>query len=188
MLFDGRSTEQKLEEAKRLLQEHGYVVSDCRIDKHGVNSPFKLVRFFYSVMAKYMPPGRVNYAGVPERDLRIAKEFINSNINRGLSKEAAIDFSCQLIEILFRYKALVGLKTPITSMIVLSQGESFSWITEKLIEIYNKDHVRMQEEENIRWFEGLYRQQEYKVDEKKVKDAIVSNEKAVKTYGEEKDQ
>src|SRR5690606_8654489 len=132
-LFDGRSKDQKIQEAKKLLQDNGYLVQGPFENKQTVDSVQKLVKFFYETMSRYSGNRKMSYGGSPTRDRKLAKDFLQSRIDTGISKEVAYYQCCELIEFLFKHEQHLGLKFPVTSMAVLGQGEGFAWLTERLV-------------------------------------------------------
>lgn len=161
-LLDGRSTDQQIADAKALLLKHGYIVKDPAVPKHEVQTPSQLVRFFYDTMARYNPQFKLVFAGNP-KDRGIAKCFIESRISLGASPERAVAECCELIELLFKYEDCLGLSFKVTSMGVLGQG-TMSWVTERLVQIYEGVNRQVNREEEGSWWQALYDHQEANVD------------------------
>ncbi len=159
MLFDGRSKEQKILDAKTLLEENGYVVRGPLLDKSEISTIPGLVSFFYSQMTKYNPESLMLYSGSKERDMAIAKRFIDSRQSQGMSKERAYLESIIIIETLFQYESSFELKYKITSMNVLDQ----EWIVEKAVDLINGFNKYVEETRQKDWFDNLYSAQEKKV-------------------------
>ena len=168
--LDGRSKEQQIEEAKRLLMENGYLVRGPLLCPARVRTPSDLVRFFYDKMVEYNPGYRMAYSGSKKRDLDIAKKFIASRQVTGISKKRALFEACTLIDCLFKYEDCLNLHSPITSTAVLGQ-DNMAWVTEKLIDICNGFNRTVNREEDQRWFDAFYRYQEDHIDEKQVRRA-----------------
>ena len=177
--LDGRSREQKIEDAKKLLQENGYVVRGPLLPKHAVQTPAQLVRFFYDVMAQYNPQFTMVYAGNVQKERAVAKRFIESRIDAGSSRERAIEECCELIILLFKYEKYLGLSFPITSMSVFGQ-ESMGWLTERLWQIYVGINDEIEEAEDQRWFDEFYKEQEENVSKERLEAAKSRMDKVLK--------
>lgn len=169
-LFDGRSAEKKIEDAKALLEENGYLVRGPLILKKSVKGPADLVKFFYDRLAFYNPDMVMYYSGSRKRDLDLAKKFIDARQNSGVSKARAIGECCEIIENLFKYESKLGLNFKVTSMSVLGQ-DSLGWITDKLIDIINGFNADMADEKESLWFDEFYRSQEEKLNPRFVEEA-----------------
>jgi len=159
--LDGRSLEQKIADAKQLLLDSGYIVRGPILHKSEINTPSKLVDFFYDRLALYNPDLKAMYSSNKKRDLFIAKEFIESRIEAGLNKKYAIAESCSLIDFLLQKEPLLHLPFKITSMSVLGQN-GMSWVTKKLLDVYNGFNGSVLAEEDQLWFDKIYKEQEKK--------------------------
>lgn len=169
-LFDGRSTEKKIQDAKTLLEDNGYLVRGPLILRKDIKGPADLLKFFYDRMAFYNPNMLLPYSDSRKRDLGIAKNVIEARQAQGVSKVRAIGECCELIENLFKYEKYLGLNFKVTSMSVLGQ-EALGWITDKLIDIINGYNTEIEAEKEILWFEEFYNKQEATPNERFVAEA-----------------
>ncbi len=170
LLMDGRSTAQKIEDAKKLLEDHGYIIRGPLLHKHNVKSPSDLVKFFYDKMIEYNPNMSMHYSSTRKRDLGTAKAFIEARQGLGVSKARALLECCVLIETLFKYEERLGLNFKVSSMSVLGQ-EALGWITDKLVDIVNGFNTEIAAEKDTIWFEKFYREQEASVPDRFVAQA-----------------
>jgi len=170
LFLDGRSLAQKVEDAKNLLREQGYLVRGPMLFKHEVQTPSHLVRFFYDMMAQRNPQLEMVYAGNTQKDRAIAKRLIEARIDLGSSRQRAIEESCELIELLFQYEGELGLSFRVTSMSVLGQ-ESMGWVTERLWQIREGLNSAVESELDRKWFDALYLQQENNISHSRLLEA-----------------
>ena len=187
LLFDGRTKEQKIADAKRLLQENGYIVRGPVIKQKDVKTAAHLVRFFYDTMGLYNPQFKMVYAGNGKKDRGIAKRFIESRIEAGASSESAISECCALIELLFRYEEDLNLSFKITSMGVLGQ-DSMAWLTERLWQIYEGADRALNLKEEELWWNQLYEKQEKVVEIEKLIEARNHMDRILNGYGKKEDK
>jgi len=186
-LFDGRSKKKKIADAIDLLQSNGYVVRGPLIRKSEVQTPSQLVRFFYDTLAKYNPEFKMVFSGNP-KERGIAKRFIESRVSLGVSQDRAVGECCDLIELLFKYERYLGLNFKITSMGVLGQ-ENMSWVTERLVQIYEGVNAQVTQDEESKWWQELYDSQENNVSVKKLEDARNKMDRILSNYAQkEKDR
>lgn len=164
------SEQQKIDEAKQLLLDNGYLVRGPLLVGIGVKTPSDLVRYFYDKLMYHNPDFRIGYHGERKRDLKIARNFIEARKKTGLGKDRALVECCILIDILFRYESYLGLSFKVSSMNVLGQ-EQFSWVTDKLVDIYNGINIDIALENEQIYFERLYFKQEEELEEDLVKQA-----------------
>lgn len=160
--LDGRTEEQKIQEAVDFLKDKGYVVSGPLLKKGGVRTPSQLVRFFYETFIRYNPEVEMYYTGSRKRDLDIAKKFIEARRSTGISKARAAEECCILIEHLFKYEEQLKLPFKVTSMAVLGQ-DKMAWVTEKLLDAYNGYNKQISDFEEKIWFDNFYKQQERRI-------------------------
>lgn len=185
-ILDGRTTAQKVEEAIAFLQEHGYVVRGPLLLKNNVKTPAHLVRYFYDTLTKYRPNSVTIYGGNPARDRAIAKELIDSRIKTGCSRPRAVAESCEIIDLLFKYEDHVGLTQTISSMVVLGQNK-MGWVTEKLLQIRESLDRSLAKEENARYFQQLYAEQERNIKQNEIKEARSRMDKVLDNYGKKEE-
>ncbi len=157
-LFDRRSLEQKIEDASTLLKSHGYRVQSPPLKSRNVRMLKDLVRFFYDNMERHHPDSRFICSPSMKRDLGIAKRFVESREATGISKRRALAECCEIIETLFRFEEDIGLNNPATSMAILGNG-NMAWVTEKAIQICNKQNNDIKERNNEAYFEQLSKKQ-----------------------------
>lgn len=186
-IFDVRTDAQKIEDAAELLKEAGYLVRGPLLDKSNVNTPHKLVRFFYDTLERAHPNNILSCSlENKKRDLATAKRFVESRMELGVDKKRAYIECCALIQVLFTYESELGLRFSITSMSILGQDE-FSWLTEKLIAIYNGMNLDLEKRETERWYDSLYdRLSEQPVDETEYKDTVTKLDGMLCNNGKEK--
>ena len=182
--LDGRSLTQKIDEAKELLQEHGFLVRGPLISRAEVETPAQLVRFFYDTMAKYRPQTSLSYGGCNKKERGLARKFIQSRRDLGVSKKRAIAECCELITLLFKYEPYMGLNFPVTNMSPLGQ-DNMSWVTEKLVNIYEGFNREVNEAEDRRWFEELYKEQEETIREQRLVEAREHLDEVIRRYDAE---
>ncbi len=159
LMMDGRSVAQKIEDAKKLLEDHGYMIRGPITLRENVKTPADLVRFFYDKMTEYNPSMLMHYSNTRKRDLGMAKAFIEARQALGVSKPRAITECCALIETLFKHESKMGLNFKVSSMSILGQ-EALGWITDKLVDMVNGFNTQLATEQDTIWFEGFYREQE----------------------------
>lgn len=169
-LFDGRSLAKKIEDAKSLLEENGYLVRGPLILKKDVRTPAELMKFFYDRMAFYNPNMVVAYSSLRKRDLSLAKNFIDARQESGISRDRAVAECCEIIETLFRHEDRLGLNFKITSMSILGQ-EALGWITDKAVDIINNYNFEIAADKENAWFDKFYNNQEDNLSDKLVQEA-----------------
>lgn len=165
--IEGKTPEQKVEEAIELLLTLGFSVRPPLECKTTVKTPTGLVKFFYNCLAFYSPSLSIMYTGDKKKDLAIAKRFIETRKTTGISKSRAMSESCQLIEFMFKHENYLGLKTKVTSMGVLSQ-DKMSWFTGNLIDAYNGFNREIEEHKEQIWFDNFYDEQELFISEEQI--------------------
>jgi hypothetical protein len=185
-LLDGRTTAQKVEEAINLLKEKGYVIRGPILLRDQVKTPAHLVRYFYDTMARYRPDTSTIYGGNAVRDRAVAKELINARTKTGCSKERGITESCEIIDLLFKYEERLGLSQTVASMVVLGQNK-MGWITEKLLQIRENLDRSVVNEENAKYFQRLYLEQEYNVKDDNIKEARKKLDEVLENYGKKEE-
>jgi hypothetical protein len=185
-ILDGRSTAQKVEEAIKFLQEHGYVVRGPLLLKDSVKTPAHLVRYFYDTLTKYRPNNITIYGGNPARDRSIAKELIEARKKTGCSRQRAVTESCEIIDLLFKYEDRVGLTQTVASMVVLGQNK-MGWVTEKLLQIRENLDRSLTKEENARYFQQLYAEQERNVRQDAITEARNKMDEVLENYGKKEE-
>ncbi len=185
-VLDGRSLAQRVAEAKGFLQGQGYLVRGPLITKQEVQTPAQLARFFYDTMALYNPQFKSVYAGNMPKDRAIAKRLIESRMGLGSDRERAVAECCEFIVLLFKYERHLRLSFQVTSMSVLGL-ESMAWVTERLWQMYEGLHSAVNWEEDARWFETMYREQEETIDEAVLADARTRMDKVLKRYGKKEE-
>jgi hypothetical protein len=163
--IDGRTLQQKILDARQLLEENGYIVHGPFINGYEVNSVGDLVKFFYDKMFYYNPGLLLSYSGSKKQDLDLAKKFLKSRMDLGLGKKRAIEECCLIIDSLFKYETHIGLKSKITSMSVLGQ-DTMAWVTTKILNFINGLDNEVNEHEESVWHNKLYLEQEAKDDPK----------------------
>lgn len=189
---DGRSIEQKIEDAISLLRDYGYSVRPPSLTKAQLDAVpeskylLTIVRYFYEKLVEYNTEYRLQYSGNMKRDLGIAKAFLESRELTGISKKAAFLQCCEIIGNLFTYQHLLGLNNPITSMSILNQTVATAWVTEKLLDICNNINRDLEEVKEEFWFDSLYDEQERNRDSKLLDSSIEKMDKYLETYGKEK--
>lgn len=165
--IDGRTPEQKIEEAIELLLSLGFGVRPPLEGATTIRTPTGLVKFFYNCLAYYSPSLSIMYMENKKKDLGIAKRFIESRRTTGVSKVRALQESCLLIEFLFKYEGYLGLKTKVTSMSVLGQ-DKMAWFTGNLINAYNGFNNEIEKHKEQIWFENFYDKQELSISEEQI--------------------
>lgn len=185
-ILDGRSTSQKVEEAIEFLKEHGYVVRGPLLSQSDVQTPAHLVRYFYDALVKYRPSNTTIYGGNTVRDRAIAKELIDSRVKTGCSKKRAVVESCEIIDLLFKHEERLGLTQTITSMTVLGQSK-MGWVTEKLLQIRENLDKSVAREENDKYFQQLYTEQEVNVKYDSIKAAREKMDEVLENYGKKEE-
>jgi hypothetical protein len=185
-ILDGRTTAQKVEEAIDFLKEHGYVVRGPVLVRDQVKTPAQLVRYFYDVLVKYRPESATIYGGNPARDRVMAKELINSRMKTGCSRQRATTESCEIIDLLFKYESRLGLTHTIASMVVLGQSK-MGWVTEKLLQIRENLDRSLTKEENAKFFQRLYTEQEVNIKTKNIEEAREKLDEVLENYGKKEE-
>lgn len=168
--LDGRSEEQKIQEAIELLRDRGYTIIEPIGEVSFVKTTPQLVKFFYATLHKYKPNCQYAYSKSSKRDLAIAKSFIDSRVSAGSSRHRAIHECCGIIEALFKYESRLNLNFEVTSFSALGQ-DKMSWITEKIVTILNNLDREVNAAVNEEWYSQLYQAQESTVPEEQVEKA-----------------
>jgi hypothetical protein len=186
-IFDGRTEDQKIQDAIDLLRQAGYLVRGPLLKKSEISTPHKLVQFFYDCLEKAHPDNILSCSlENKKRDLSTAKRLVDSRISLGVDKKRAFVECCELIEVLFNNESDLGLRFSITSMSIFGQDE-FSWLTEKLISIYNGMNIEISKRENDKWYDSLYEKlAEQPVGEKEYVEATNKLDRMLCKNGEEK--
>lgn len=167
LLLDGRSREQRIEAAIKLLRENGYSVRGPLLPENEVMGMTvgKFIRYlrsyFFDRMAAYNPDDVVGYSGNEKEDLAIARDFFLRVVqDSGVSETQAMVQCLRLVDAMFQYESSLGLDRRITSMRVLADSEKVVWIVERAKNIVNRvDNAQWSAEEQA-WYEELYRRQE----------------------------
>ncbi len=165
-LFDGRSLAQKIEDARRLLEENGYLVRGPVLRKGDVKTSRDLVRYFYHQLMAHNPDAAVAYPD-DNREQALAKRLLEARVETGISRERALVECCALIDALFKYEEHLGLPFKVTSMHVLGQ-DKMAWVTHKLVDLLNGYNQDLEDAAQQLWFEELYNSQEENVPEELV--------------------
>jgi hypothetical protein len=185
-ILDGRSLDQKLEEAKGLLREHGFVVHGPLLSRNDVSTPTQLVKYFYNVLACYRPDSVTISVGSPMRDLAVAKGLIAARIETGCSRKRAIAESCEIIDLLFKHEERLGFSQPIYTMSVLGQG-NMGWVTERLLQIRERLDRAIEKEEDALFFQQLYEWQENNINKEDLKEARDRLDKVLDRHGKKEE-
>jgi len=185
-LLDGRTDSQKVIEAIDFLKERGYVVRGPMMLKEDVRTPAQLVRYFYDVLARYRTDSVTISTGNSTRDRVIAKALIDARAKTGCGKKRAIAESCELIDILLKHESRLGLSQTVHNMAVLGQG-NMSWVTERLLQIKEGLDKAIRREEEAKFFQQLYSQQENNIDSEELKEAKSRMDKVLERYGKEEE-
>lgn len=170
--LDGRALSQKIEQAKKLLTENGYVISGPFYSKEELtnleskNYPKSLVRYFYDKIERKTKNLRFIYSGDFKRDLHIARLLLDSRTETGIGEKQAFLQCCEIIDCLIDNQELLGITRPITSMSVLDQKEATSWITEKVLDYLNGLNSSANKLEEQEWFDYIYCLQEEEITDK----------------------
>jgi hypothetical protein len=185
-ILDGRTTAQKIAEAIAFLQDNGYVIRGPLVMKKDVRTPAHLVRYFYDTLAKYRPNSVTISTGNSTRDRILAKGLIDARAKTGCGRQRALAESCELIDILFKYEPRLGLSQTVHNMAVLGQG-NMSWVTERLLQLREGLDKAVRKEEEAKFFQQLYSQQETNIDSKELKDAKNRMDKVLERYGKKEE-
>jgi hypothetical protein len=165
--IEGRTPEQKIEEAVELLLSLGFSIRPPLEGKTEVKTSTGLVKFFYNSLSYYSPSLSIMNTSDNKKDLAIAKKFIATRRTTGISKDRAMFECCQLIEFLFKHENRLGLKTKVTSMSVLGQ-DKMAWFTSNLINAYNGFNNEIEDHKERIWFENFYDNQELSISEEQI--------------------
>lgn len=184
-LFDGRSKQQRIEDAKKLLLDNGYLVREPLLEITDVKDPSQLVRFFYDRMLFYNPKRRMSAVADP-RDKRVAQKFIESRIDTGISKERALIECCILIDILFKYEDDLGISYHITNMGLLG-NDKMSWVVERLWRIYESLDAEINNSKEQNWWETFYKKQEETISEERLLAARQRMDRILSDYAKDKE-
>ena len=129
------------ETLRRLFSEYlsyyGYVViSPSSLEK--VYDAQGLVRYFYNSLNYYKPNVGIRASINFNKDLAIAKRFIDNRLKAiGQSRQAAIMDCVSIIKTLFLYEKEFKLKYPVRELSVFS-GDRLFWIISRAYQIMNK--------------------------------------------------
>lgn len=185
LLFDTRTLDQKIAEAKDLLKDNGYYVVGPFISRTNVKTANDLVRYFYDSLVRNRPQLKTVFSANLKKDRAIASNLIKARVAAGCDKKTACSESCLLIDLLFEYEHFLNLNFPVTSMGILGQGE-LSWVTERLLQIKEGLSKEVALEEELRYYDHVYIDQENVVDEERLTDARKFMDEVLKDYGENK--
>lgn len=168
--FVEQADKDRLEEAKKLLLEQGFSVSDPLKEEDLNNNVLSLVTFFYKKMQEKYINRRMNYHQTT-KDRQSASVLVNSRKRAGAPTARAYQESRILIEALFEYEDLLGLKGEINSMSILG----IDWVIKKLAEIINNEN-KIVGERNFSVYEDEFQSyiesEEFKLEKKKELDQI----------------
>lgn len=141
------------EEAVEELRRRGYrVIKEEYPDFKDVKSAKDLVQFFYA-RRKYYNVGRrfpesIDYRG----DTKIISSLIRSREKLGLGRRYAIQECAELIENMFKYEKLLGLKEPIVNVNILAVRP----IMDRVCAIANEENREVAELENDAFINAFY--------------------------------
>lgn len=118
----------------------GYSVKEPYAVSSSAKNLYHLVDLFYRCFSKHYPEMTVPYNN-EKRDLKIAKDFVNSRMQaEGMNKAKAIEQTAQIIEALFRYKSHFDFD-PVPTFGIFTP--SMGWLIDKVIILMNKNKIKM---------------------------------------------
>lgn len=134
------------EEAKAIVVECGYQVTDPLLVNNKVVTLTDLRNYFFMRLWSKHPSGQQYSVDNIKSDLRLIRLFVEAREEKGLNRFNAIQQCVAIIDIIFNYEEEFCFKEPI-SIGVLGQAKS-GWITEKALYILNTN-LRKEEELEI---------------------------------------
>jgi len=131
----------ELNMAKEILIAAGY-----KVTKVAITTKFKTTKevkdYFYSRLYSKYPDRLINKVDNVQRDMRIAKDFIESRMaDNSIGKTIALQESVDIIDMIFDYEDEFSFKYPMVNIGILGQGK-IGWITQKAIEILNRERYK----------------------------------------------
>lgn len=133
--------EQRIEDCKQFLINKGYRVEDPpdRL-KFNIKTLDELIEFFYGRMSlKHKELKFISRRKVMDR--KIMSEFVKSRMNKGISRERAMDECAEMIDILFEHEEKFNFKYPVLSVGILGQ-RNLAWVTEKLEDFLLRQRIK----------------------------------------------
>lgn len=109
------------DEAIEELQKRGYrVTKENYPEARSVSTVKDLVDYFYSRRKFYNPDRKFPFSIDYSSGTKFISSFINSRQKLGLGRKTAIQEAAILIDALFKYEEILGLKTPVISPAILA--------------------------------------------------------------------
>jgi hypothetical protein len=156
--------EQRIEDCKQFLISKGYRVEDppTRL-KFNIKTLDELIEFFYSRMSlKHKELKFVSRRKVMDR--KIMSDFVKSRMDKGISRERAIDECAEMIDILFRHEEKFRFKYPVLSVGILGQ-RNLAWVTEKIEDFLLKERIKARIRERHEFNRNLEKMQDIETQE-----------------------
>ena len=151
--------EEKEKECVDYLIKKGYALLKPMNTLLDINTPSSLVKFFYYNLILYSPDAAMTQCGDKKRDLNIAKRFVKSKMDLGLSKKRAYQECAEFIQFMLKFENRLNLSFKISSMRVLSL-EKMKWFLDVVVESYNGYNKEVEAAKENVWFDNLYSSQE----------------------------
>jgi len=124
------------DEAVRFLRERGYrVIKEEYPEGSCVTTIPQLVQFFYARRRFYNPDRKFPESIDMVSDRTYIGGFVKSREKLGLNRKTAVKECAQIIDALFKYEDLLGLKEPVISPRVLN----VRWLMDKVCLCLNGD-------------------------------------------------
>jgi hypothetical protein len=134
-----------VEESIRYLKFKGFKVVSPQVFKYKVNNVDDLIRRFYSLLND-KDSIRYTTSYNENKDRAIAKRFVsNRMLATGASKEYVLNECGEIINTVFKYEKEFKFKYDITFSIF--GQDNLKWVTDKAIQIMNKNLQEKEEEE-----------------------------------------
>lgn len=145
-----------------LLSEEGYKVVKREKPRYNIRNCDDLIHLFYAFLEYKHPEFACNFRDL-NRDRKIAKLFIEerAGINK-TSKNAALAECAEIITTIFKHEDEFKFKIPLTFGI-LGQ-KNCGWITDKAIQIINKEKLNRNEERRATLIESYEKSYESEPD------------------------
>lgn len=136
-LFSGGCNTQLIDACTEYLKDNGYKIVKLPKYIYTVKSLDELIAFFYSMMELKHPGTISDYRNIAE-NRAIAKRFVKARIVvSGFNKKEAFDECAEIIRTVFNYENEFKFKHKMTFR--LFGQDKFGWVTDKAIQIINKN-------------------------------------------------
>lgn len=134
------------------LKLRGYSVHSPKEYPSKITKSDDIISLFYLLFEKYYPGFNIPY-NKTAHDRKLAKMFIESRMAAdGISRDKALEQCASIVENFFRYKDKFEFEAA-PNFGVFGQA-NMGWLTNRIVELMNKDMLELKEEKNERLVEN----------------------------------